>query len=182
MSSRKVWMVLLWGALLFPSLVSAQERKLPEGHGREILTSVCQQCHGIEGVLSQRHPQEDWKDLVNSMVSNGAPLTDEEVDTLSEYLGKNFGPANAAGESKPSEAKESKETKDTKDEPARAKVNVNQSTAKELESNLNLSEKEAGAIVSYREKNGKFSGITDLKKVGGLDGEKIDAAKDQLEF
>src|SRR5690242_20225739 len=90
MFRRSVWVAAAVIACL-PAFASAQDANLPEGKGREILTSVCQQCHGLEAPLSQRHNEEEWKDLINTMVSNGAPLEEDEVDTLAKYMAKNFG-------------------------------------------------------------------------------------------
>jgi len=47
---------------------------------------------------------------------------------------------------------------------------------------LALTPEEATAIVSYREKNGDYKTIDDLKKVAGIDSKKIEAKKDLLQF
>ncbi|MBW8746446.1 MAG: helix-hairpin-helix domain-containing protein, partial [Acidobacteria bacterium] len=47
---------------------------------------------------------------------------------------------------------------------------------------LSLTDKEAGAIVDYRTKNGDFKTIDDLKKVPDVDGKKIDDKKDIIDF
>ena len=62
------------------------------------------------------------------------------------------------------------------------KVNVNTGAAKEIETTLELSPENAAAIVRYREQNGAFKTIDDLKKVPGVDAAKIEAKKDRLEF
>ena len=41
---------------------------------------------------------------------------------------------------------------------------------------------QAAAIIQYREKNGNFKSIEDLKKVPGIDVDKIEAKKDRLTF
>jgi competence protein ComEA len=51
-----------------------------------------------------------------------------------------------------------------------------------LETALEISTKEAEAIVRYREQNGDFKTPDDLMKVSGLDTAKIQARKDRLEF
>ena len=45
-----------------------------------------------------------------------------------------------------------------------------------------ISAKEAEAIVRFREQNGDFKTLDDLKKVSGVDPAKIQARKDRLEF
>ena len=37
-------------------------------------------------------------------------------------------------------------------------------------------------MIAYREKNGLFKSVDDLKKVPGIDAKKIDAKKDRLYF
>ncbi len=53
------------------------------------------------------------------------------------------------------------------------KVSLNQASATELQDKLNgIGEKKAQAIVEYREKNGKFKSIDELKNVKGI-GDKL---------
>ena len=52
----------------------------------------------------------------------------------------------------------------------------------DLESGLSLRRSQAAAIIQYREKNGPFKSIEELKKVPGIDIEKIEAKKDRLVF
>src|SRR5579863_9077161 len=62
------------------------------------------------------------------------------------------------------------------------KVNVNTAAAKDIETTLELSPETAAAIVRYREQNGAFKTIDDVKKVPGVDAAKIESKKDRLEF
>ena len=55
------------------------------------------------------------------------------------------------------------------------RLNVNKATAIEFESRLSLKRSEAAAVIQYREKNGPFKSIADLKKVPGIDPAKIEA-------
>ena len=59
---------------------------------------------------------------------------------------------------------------------------MNKATAKDLEPALELSTKEAQAIVQYREQNGAFKSLEELKKVPGLDAKKVEAKKERLIF
>src|SRR5262249_36589183 len=140
------------------------------GKGRDIVVRVCQQCHGLEQVVSSRRSPEDWKSLVNEMISNGAPLTDDEAKVVAEYLAKSF-PEGSSPDAK----------KDEKPASA-AKVNVNSVSAEELEKELQLSEKDAKAIVKYRADHGKFTKLDDLKKVPDVDAAKLESVKERLEF
>ncbi len=177
---RRTFLMILFLAVLFPlsfQALSAQDssddpaKKLPEGKGKDYVASVCQQCHGLDLTTSSNRTVDEWRNVTNDMVSNGAALEKDEVEIVAQYLGKFFGPASS-----------SDQPKDSKEGASASKVNVNKSTAKELETGLALTEKEAKAVVEYREKNGKFSTLDDLKKVSGVDAKKLDAAKDRMEF
>ena len=174
-SWKVLWTTLLVGTLL-PSLflfaqnqpVQGEGKDLPEGTGKNIVAKVCKQCHGLEAITAAKRSAEEWDRVVNEMVSDGAPLKDEEIAIAAQYLAKYFGPA-----STPEAA-----SKDS----GNAKIHVNKDTAKELQKALGFSEEEATAIVSYREKHGNFSNPEELKKVASLDPKKIEAVKDRLEF
>jgi competence ComEA-like helix-hairpin-helix protein len=58
----------------------------------------------------------------------------------------------------------------------------NLATAADITQKLSLSKSEADAIVAYRDKNGKFKEIANLKQVPGVDPAKIEAAKGRIEF
>jgi competence protein ComEA len=47
---------------------------------------------------------------------------------------------------------------------------------------LSLLRSQAALIIQYRDKNGGFKSIEDLKKVPGVDAAKIEARKDRLIF
>ena len=70
----------------------AQAQDLPEGKGKELLQMICADCHGLDVITSQRATKDGWASIVDSMVSRGASGTKEQLDTLIDYLAKNFGP------------------------------------------------------------------------------------------
>jgi len=59
---------------------------------------------------------------------------------------------------------------------------VNKSSSADLQTSLELSPKDADAVVAYRTKNGDFKTLDDLKKVPDVDLKKIDDKKDRLIF
>ena len=61
-----------------------------------------------------------------------------------------------------------------------APVNINQATLKELTSLPGIGKKRANDIISYREKNGNFSSIDDLKKVDGIGKDTFEKIKDHI--
>jgi mono/diheme cytochrome c family protein len=64
---------------------------LPDGPGRELVATVCTQCHGLNNVVTLRLTAEEWEGLVNDMISRGAPAFDDQYKIISQYLSTNFG-------------------------------------------------------------------------------------------
>ena len=127
------------------------------GAGRDTFLRVCSQCHSPDNVIANRQNRQGWEATITKMAGLGASASDDEFTAILDYLVENFPPSSA-------------------------KVNVNQAAAAEFESGLGLSQKDADAVVQYREKNGDFKSIDDLKKVPGLDPKKLDEKKDRIIF
>jgi cytochrome c5 len=70
--------------------------ELPEGDGKPIATEYCQDCHKLTNLMKARKATEDWRDSVQTMMDRGARLPQDKVDTLIQYLAKNFGPQTGA--------------------------------------------------------------------------------------
>ena len=90
-SPRIFWSAILFLAI-FPWLSLSAQSELPEGEGKEIVETVCTQCHGLRTTTDANYPLAEWRNVVFDMVSEGAPLLDEEVETVAQYLAKYFGP------------------------------------------------------------------------------------------
>ena len=149
----------LWSASVAPVYAQqpAQQQQyseLPAGEGKDTLIRVCSKCHSPDNVIANGQAREGWENTITKMAGFGAVGTDDEFTAILDYLVKNF----------PSP------------------VNVNKATAEQLESGLGLSTAEAEAVIQYREKNGDFKSIDDLKKVPDLDAGKLDAKKARLAF
>ena len=140
-------------AALFLTLAKGQE-KLPKGPGRETLLRVCGACHSAENVAGMAKTREEWGALVGEMAADGAQGTDDEFNEIVDYLAAHFPKT----------------------------INVNKATATDLATGLELSAKEAEAIVHYREEKGSFKSVEDVEKVPGVDAKKIEAKKDRLTF
>ena len=67
---------------------------LPEGDGRAIVLNICTMCHDLERVRNHGGTVNDWFDLINAMIGEGAPLTDEQIPVVLKYLATNFPPRN----------------------------------------------------------------------------------------
>jgi competence protein ComEA len=124
---------------------------LPDGPGKKEVLQICRDCHDLDTITVENRTKEAWKKTITKMVDRGAEGTDEQYDIIITYLTKNFG-----------------------------RINVNKATAEEIASFLDLSAKEAEAIVVYRDKNGVYKDWRELKKVDGLDPARVDAKKDHI--
>jgi competence protein ComEA len=138
------------------SLSVSQAQDLPAGKGKELLETSCTACHGLDAIVSQRNSKDTWSSIVDSMVSRGASGTPEEIQTIVEYLAKNFGEA--------------------------TKTNVNKASSMDLQTQLELIAKDADAIVKYRTDHGDFKDWASLVKVPGIDTKKLEAKKDSIVF
>jgi cytochrome c5 len=58
--------------------------------GQELVQERCTICHGLER-LDHPHTTAQWEGVVELMRSYGAELTDQEAQTLVEYLVENYG-------------------------------------------------------------------------------------------
>jgi competence protein ComEA len=154
-NSTPSWAALGICVVLFLTVAKAQE-KLPNGRGRETMKRVCSGCHSAENVAGMAKTREEWGAVVGEMAAVGAQGTDDEFNEIVDYLATYF--------------------------PKTPKINVNKATAKDLESGLELTVKEAESIVHYREEKGSFKSVEDVEKVPGVDAKKIEAKKDRLIF
>jgi len=148
-------------AKLFPDRLrsaASPDKPLPDGPGKEETRKLCSQCHDMDRSVSLRQDRAGWRRTIEKMLAFGAKATDQEFNAVLDYLAKNF---------------------PVDDVP---KINVNKAAAIEFESGLSLRRSQAAAIIRYREQNGPFKSIEDLKKVPGVDVEKIEAKKDRLTF
>ena len=140
--------------LLLAMALCASGQSLPEGPGKQLVEVICSSCHSTERIEDKRWTRPQWQDKVLEMLQEEPDVTQAEREQIVDYLAKSF--------------------------PAR--VNVNTAAAKDIETGLELSAENAAAIVRYRERNGVFKTVDDLKKVPGIDAAKIEAKKDRLEF
>jgi competence ComEA-like helix-hairpin-helix protein len=152
---------------------------MPDGTGKAIVQRACSACHAVTVVTSKHVSQKEWDQVVNQMVSRGADLTDDEVDTVIEYLAKNYGPLDQ--KATPSTAASSADTvaPPTADT---TPVDVNKASAQELASSLGLEKSEAEALVKYREQNGNFKTWHEVAAVPGVSAAKVEGMQKRITF
>ena len=114
---------------------------------------MCTSCHGTDVITDAPRTVPSWVDTVLSMKDFGAQGSDEDWKAVTDYIVVNL-----------------------------AHLEVNKSTAAELAQVLRVSEKVAEGVVAYREKQGGFKAIADLKQAPGLDAATIDTLASRLIF
>lgn len=144
------------GVWMSPS--AGQTRPMPDGPGKAETVKMCSTCHDLDKSLSLKQDRAGWQRTVEKMVAFGLKTTEAEVNIVVDYLTRSY-PAD--------------------DVP---RLKVNEAEAIEFESILSLKRSQALAVIKYREKNGRFKSIEDLKKVPGLDAAKLEEKKDRLIF
>lgn len=142
-----------------PALVADAAKVMPEGAGKAIILRECTACHLPSHFTQYRHTDEEWQAIVGRMGQRVKSATREELDTIQKYLASNYPKVQDAG-----------------------KVNINKAAAAELAARLSLTSAEAEAIVQYRQRHGDFKEWGELLAIYGVDGYKIEAAKDRMSF
>ena len=61
-----------------------------------------------------------------------------------------------------------------------AKININTATSQQLMTLPGIGESRAKDIIDYRQKNGKFKSISDIKKISGIKDAAFDKIKDLI--
>jgi len=140
--------------LAFASAQPAQAPdKLPEAPGKAVLTMMCTTCHATDVITDAPRTVPSWVDTILSMKDFGAQGSEEDWKAVTDYILVNL-----------------------------AHLDVNKSTAAEMAPVLRVSEKVAEGVVVYREKQGSFKTIDDLKRAPDLDAATIDALAPRLIF
>jgi competence protein ComEA len=128
-------------------------QELPEGKGKTIVQKACSGCHEMDVVIGSRRTQIGWQQNVEDMVSRGAEGSAAEMEEVVAYLTKYFG-----------------------------KLNVNIASPAQLQEMLGWSEKEAQALLAYRERSGKLRDFEQLKTVPGLNLETLQKNRSLIAF
>ena len=133
---------------------TAQDR-LPPGEGRVTVESLCAtRCHGPSTILKARRTPRGWETILEKMLERGAEMSDSEYDTILDYLSQRL----------------------------LATVNVNTAPAALIVEVLEISEKEAAAIVDGRRKVGPLRTWEDVARLSGVEPGVIEERKARLVF
>ena len=175
------------GALVPPARAQAA---LPDGEGKAQVERVCTACHTLDTVTAAPRTREDWTMVIEDMQTRGAQGSDRDFIEIVNYLSTHFGPNSGSAKSSEAPKDESKaaeiapatEADARPSENASSKININKATAKELASELKISQESASAIVRYREAHGAIKNWDVLKAIPTLDLHQLEHSKERIEF
>ena len=136
-----------------PFAAQAPPDKLPEGPGKPVVVMLCTSCHDSSIMTDAPRTVEGWVDVMYLMKDFGMMATEAELKTVSDYLVTNL-----------------------------ALLDVNKAEAAHVQLVFGVSDTVAADVVAYRDKQGGFKTIDDLKKAPGLDAAKIESLKERLLF
>lgn len=149
----RVVLYLLLSYITFLASVSAQSPKvkdeswpqtLPPGDGRDLVLNSCNSsCHNLKMVVTARKSHDGWAKSMNDMIQRGATVFPDEIEPITGYLAKFFGP----GVPPP--------------------VNVNTATRESLEKTTGLSPLMVTRILEARGKLGPFKNPEELRQALG---------------
>ena len=106
--------------------------------------------------MGKQFTRQEWELKVTEMLQEEPDVTREERAAIVAYLSANFKPG--------------------------GKIYINKAVARDLQAALEITEREAAAIVRYRETQGDFKDFDALKNVPGLDASKLESRKGRLDF
>lgn len=149
--------------MAFAQQATASDQKqehpeFPPGQGRDTTLKLCTKCHSPTVILATGRDRQGWEAIISKMVTLGAVGTDEDFSDIADYLTASFPPTPTP------------------------KININKASGPEIATALGISSESATAIVAYRQKNGDFKALDDLKKVPNIDSKNLDARKDRLTY
>jgi competence protein ComEA len=154
----QMFRTLALSVLLIPPAFA--QKDFPEGPAKEYITHICLQCHEPSQLLSQHKSEADWRATIQRMSTKGIVAPAEQYDAITAYMIKNF-----------------PKTEDA------TKINMNKASAEQIaDAGLGLTLAEAKALVAYREKHGEYREWGEMLVVYGVDGRKLEAAKDKMSF
>jgi len=121
-------------------------------NGEEVFLNRCGSCHGTERALVAPRTRKGWEGVLAEMANIGALLETGEQEAVLVFLTEQHG-----------------------------LVNVNTANAEELVG-LGLSKKDAETIGAYRTEHGPFADFAALRRVPGLDVDRLNAARERVAF
>ena len=132
---------------------AAPQKALPDAPGKAVVERVCTTCHGAGEMTNSPRTAPAWRETLELMRGYGVEASEEDWKTVTSYIMANV-----------------------------AFLNVNRAPAEDIGAVLAVDQKTAEGIAAYRDAQGGFKSIDDVKRAPGVDERRIDALKTRLTF
>jgi hypothetical protein len=77
------------GLLVLP-LSGFGQNPFPEGVARDTVLLVCSECHPLTRLIDSNMSASDWEFTLYDMIARGAPVHEEQIEVVRQYLIDNF--------------------------------------------------------------------------------------------
>ena len=178
-----------WGSFTSSGIVVEHSEKSPQSQEYESSSSQLIYVH-IAGEVSNPGMHELKHDARVSDAIDAAGGLTENADQLSINLARQVTDGEQIvvqtyieaepGDSKSTDASDSGLPSSSNTEVLSSKVNINTASASELITLDGIGESTAAKIIAYRQANGSFASIEEIKKVSGIGDRKYEAIKDRI--
>lgn len=121
--------------------------------GTKLLTTLCGSCHTPRSILATHRSKQDWEDVLEWMMDEGAVMSDDEFDQMVGYLSVRYG-----------------------------RVDVNTAPAEEIRHVLELTQRQAERIVAARTAGRRFAALKDVAGTAGVSADFVEARKARIGF
>lgn len=178
-----------WGSFTSSGIVVEHSEKSPQSQEYESSSSQLIYVHiagevSNPGMYGLKHDARvsDAIDAAGGLTENADQLsinlarqvTDGEQIVVQAYIEAE------PGNSKSTDASDSGLPSSSNTEVLSSKVNINTASASELITLDGIGESTAAKIIAYRQANGSFASIEEIKKVSGIGDRKYEAIKDRI--
>lgn len=178
-----------WGSFTSSGIVVEHSEKSPQSQEYESSSSQLIYVH-IAGEVSNPGMYELKDDARVSDAIDAAGGLTESADQLSINFARQVTDGEQIvvqayieaepGNSKSTDASDSGLPSSSNTEVLSSKVNINTASASELITLDGIGESTAAKIIAYRQANGSFASIEEIKKVSGIGDRKYEAIKDRI--
>ena len=137
-----------------PQSATPAPAEFPQGPNRDVVVKACKECHPIAQVTKHRESRARWSQIAEKMLGEGAQMTDDEFEKVVVYLSVVLG----------------------------KRIKINEASVETIADAFDIEIELAAAIVKYRGEKGPFKEWKDLLNVPGVDPQRIEEQKDNLDF
>ena len=153
-----VLLVVLAASAQRPQKDEGWSELLPPGEGKELVMTSCISCHNLKSTVHARKSRADWTKSVNDMIQRGAQIFPEEIEPITAYLSKAFGP----------------------DLPQ--PLNVNTASREELEKLPNLKPEVVARLLAARTQAGPFKNSEELRQALAMEPREFEKIRYLLKY